>query len=227
MRARYYDPVTTQWLSVDPLVSQTNASYNYANNDPLNASDPSGLGVHIPGTDFCIKSGPDDDSCHTAIDKFKKDHPKTAQRIANGAGGVLDGITAGHERTITGGLGIGDRVNRCSGEYLGGQIAGAATLGAILDGASTPVGEDIVGTAHDVLRPTQDSVEQAQVEEYMAQLQGGESVPPIDASSDGYILDGHHRYVASQRTGIPVDVRVSGSAGGPIGLPDWSTVFYE
>jgi len=40
---RYYDPVTGQFLNVDPLVSKTGAPYFYAGDDPVNAGDPIGL----------------------------------------------------------------------------------------------------------------------------------------------------------------------------------------
>ncbi|MER6363759.1 RHS repeat-associated core domain-containing protein [Kitasatospora sp. NPDC001527] len=43
LRARYYDPATAQFLSVDPVVDQTLSAYGYANGDPLNQTDPSGL----------------------------------------------------------------------------------------------------------------------------------------------------------------------------------------
>lgn len=43
LRARYYDPTTAQFLSVDPLAAITKAIYSYANNNPLNESDPLGL----------------------------------------------------------------------------------------------------------------------------------------------------------------------------------------
>ena len=43
---RYYDPATGQFLGVDPLVQQTMQPYQYAGNDPVNASDPSGLCWH-------------------------------------------------------------------------------------------------------------------------------------------------------------------------------------
>ena len=43
LRARYYDPVTTQFLTVDPLVDATRAAYTYASNNPLTFTDPSGL----------------------------------------------------------------------------------------------------------------------------------------------------------------------------------------
>ena len=40
---RYYDPSTGQFLNVDPLVNQTQQPYQYAGDDPVNNSDPSGL----------------------------------------------------------------------------------------------------------------------------------------------------------------------------------------
>ncbi len=40
---RYYDPTTDQFLAVDPLVGLTGQAFSYANNDPVNVSDPSGL----------------------------------------------------------------------------------------------------------------------------------------------------------------------------------------
>ncbi|MGH2895149.1 MAG: RHS repeat-associated core domain-containing protein, partial [Solirubrobacteraceae bacterium] len=44
LRARDYDPRTGQFLTRDPLDQFTRAAYGYANDDPLNAHDPSGLG---------------------------------------------------------------------------------------------------------------------------------------------------------------------------------------
>ena len=42
MRARYYDPATGEFMSVDPDVSQTDRPYAYAGDDPVNESDPTG-----------------------------------------------------------------------------------------------------------------------------------------------------------------------------------------
>ncbi len=44
LRNRVYDPATAQFLSVDPMVGQTQAPYNYAGDNPLNEADPTGLG---------------------------------------------------------------------------------------------------------------------------------------------------------------------------------------
>ena len=43
LRARYYDPDTGQFLSVDPLVGGSRSRYGYAQDDPLTFTDPSGL----------------------------------------------------------------------------------------------------------------------------------------------------------------------------------------
>jgi len=40
---RYYDPVTGQFLSVDPKVQQTLQAFLYAGDDPVDTNDPSGL----------------------------------------------------------------------------------------------------------------------------------------------------------------------------------------
>jgi RHS repeat-associated protein len=42
LRARYYDPQTAQFLSVDPLVGLTQQPYGYAGLDPMNEVDPTG-----------------------------------------------------------------------------------------------------------------------------------------------------------------------------------------
>jgi RHS repeat-associated protein len=43
LRARYYDPSTGQFLTVDPLALITQATYRYAADNPVNIGDPSGL----------------------------------------------------------------------------------------------------------------------------------------------------------------------------------------
>lgn len=40
---RYYDPGTGQFISVDPLVDDTGQPYAYAEDDPIDSSDPAGL----------------------------------------------------------------------------------------------------------------------------------------------------------------------------------------
>ncbi|WP_433298897.1 RHS repeat-associated core domain-containing protein [Actinoplanes sp. CA-030573] len=42
LRARYYDPATTEFLTVDPLVDTTRQPYLYSGDNPLNYTDPTG-----------------------------------------------------------------------------------------------------------------------------------------------------------------------------------------
>lgn len=49
LRARTYDSVTAQFLSVDPLLAETGEPYSYARDNPLNASDPTGTSSKPPG----------------------------------------------------------------------------------------------------------------------------------------------------------------------------------
>jgi hypothetical protein len=43
MRNRAYDPATGQFMSRDPLEKMTCAPYNYTEDKPVNATDPTGL----------------------------------------------------------------------------------------------------------------------------------------------------------------------------------------
>src|SRR5207245_962753 len=43
LQARYYDPATGQFLTIDPVVARTLSAYGYVDENPLNATDPTGL----------------------------------------------------------------------------------------------------------------------------------------------------------------------------------------
>jgi RHS repeat-associated protein len=45
---RYYDPATGQFVSVDPMVNETEQAYAYAGDNPVNDVDPSGLSSYDP-----------------------------------------------------------------------------------------------------------------------------------------------------------------------------------
>jgi RHS repeat-associated protein len=49
LRTRYYGPYTAQFLTVDPIVGQTRATYTYAGNNPITGTDPTGLSNELVG----------------------------------------------------------------------------------------------------------------------------------------------------------------------------------
>jgi RHS repeat-associated protein len=53
LRARSYDPGSGQFTTPDPMVASTGEPYAYANDDPINNSDPSGLDTH----GYCVGGG--------------------------------------------------------------------------------------------------------------------------------------------------------------------------
>ncbi len=90
-------------------------------------------------------------------------------------------------------------------------------------------GQNIVGTSHQDVRPTQDWLDKQQVEAYKNQIKNGEPVKPITAyevNGKTYIEDGHHRYVAYKELGKTPVVNIHGR-GGPIGYPDWTKTSFQ
>ena len=51
---RYYDPATGQFVSLDPLVEQTNTPYGYAWYNATNETDPTGLGAIKCNLEVCL-----------------------------------------------------------------------------------------------------------------------------------------------------------------------------
>ena len=54
---RYYDPTTAVFVTVDPIVSNTNQPYNFVSEDPLDRRDPAGLEEEGHGDSGPIGSG--------------------------------------------------------------------------------------------------------------------------------------------------------------------------
>lgn len=68
LRARYYDPATSQFLSRDPIAAATRRPHLYGDNSPLTHRDPAGL-VPIPDDDW-IKGGGQAEDCDSPIGCF-------------------------------------------------------------------------------------------------------------------------------------------------------------
>jgi RHS repeat-associated protein len=130
LRARHYDPTTGQFTSVDPLVSITEEPYGYTGGNPANRADPTGRAFW---DDWCIKKGPNDNSCATVVDEFKEDHPEAAQEIVDYSSGALavNPVTAG-----TNALGWTDTA-QCADEGSGWYKAGVLSM-LLVDAAAVP-----------------------------------------------------------------------------------------
>ncbi|HTU80235.1 MAG TPA: RHS repeat-associated core domain-containing protein, partial [Solirubrobacteraceae bacterium] len=73
LRAREYDPNTAQFLSRDPLTPITGEPYSYAEDNPLNETDPTGLSSHEGLGEGCamgIVAHPR--HCHKQVKKCSK-----------------------------------------------------------------------------------------------------------------------------------------------------------
>ncbi|MFT8352841.1 RHS repeat-associated core domain-containing protein, partial [Clostridium saccharoperbutylacetonicum] len=90
--------------------------------------------------------------------------------------------------------------------------------------------KQIVGTNFNEIRPTQDVVNREKVDQYIQRLKSGEKLEPAEAvdipGKGKYLVEGHHRFVASQESGIPIDIKVK-TGNGPMGMPDWSYVEWK
>ena len=87
LRARYYDPKTAQFPSRDPILAVTRPAYLYADDSPVNATDPTGLTTPKPGMDERL------------VEEARKKYPKKANRnenhhIIDYMGGDEDGPTS-------------------------------------------------------------------------------------------------------------------------------------
>jgi RHS repeat-associated protein len=101
LRARNYDPATGQFLSVDPLDAISGEPYAYADDNPLNASDPTGLIFGIAGT-------------------------PSWEELGEGVAGWGDTITFGATNWVREELG-NNNINPCSAAYQAGGYAGLGT----------------------------------------------------------------------------------------------------
>ena len=91
-------------------------------------------------------------------------------------------------------------------------------------------GQEIVGTEFSEIKPTQLVINRERVDFYKSILQSGKKIQPIEVceveGKGAFIIEGHHRFVASKELGIPVDI-IRTKTGGPTGFPSWKYVEWK
>ena len=175
LQHRYYDPLTTQFLTIDPLVAQTRATYTYTGNNPVTSTDPSGLlnlptgygGCGQPGNP-CPQRGPGSpcyelgQGCH-----YGNLASDTGQTAAGALNTVYQGIRTAAQ--LTPGIGLLANLlpknlpigNPTSNAYHGGQflaetvpvVAGAPEMSAAAAEAGSTAATRVAATGNDLLRP--------------------------------------------------------------------------
>jgi RHS repeat-associated protein len=147
----------------------------------------------------------------------------TGHRLIEDSGGLggLPSPFGGYAGTVPKTVTRGTTPNKISIKSPQTQQGGA---GKVTE-SSAASGRDIVGTDYSDVRPTQSNVNRAKVDEYKQKLINGEEVVYDVAGKGRFIEEGHHRFIASQETGISVKVTVK-KGSGPSGLPNWSEVHW-
>ncbi len=113
LRARYYDPTSAQFLTIDPLQATTYNPYGCTGGNPLQFTDPSGLDWYNP---MSWDQG-------------------TLETFSNGVAAFGDTITFGGTKAIRDLIdyqaGYTDTVDYCSTAYSWGQATGVAAMLAL------------------------------------------------------------------------------------------------
>ena len=118
LRARYYDPATAQFLTRDPLEARTRSAYGYADGDPLDAADPTGLcSLFSWGGDGCAAAAaaavPGGNNLDDALTSF----------VSFG-----DQVTFGVSRRVRHLVGLAGAVDECSAAYSNLPTQAVATI---------------------------------------------------------------------------------------------------
>ena len=131
LRARYYDPATGQFLSRDPMVASTRSPYGYVGGNPLNGTDPTGLGDcgWNPICNIGNVAGTVGGAIATGA-TWAWNHPGV---IAGAAGVAALVVGTGGAAAVLGGAALALTADQTAQDYLrpGGPDTGALALDAL------------------------------------------------------------------------------------------------
>jgi RHS repeat-associated protein len=140
LRTRVYDPATAQFLTVDPLVRFTRALYTYAQDNPLNRADPTGLCTGFGPAPAGCTGGPGELGPHVFCEPTKREAEEDSEAERKEE-------HAREESPGTGGSGLGDTFAGCAAGaafLVEGGPLGMAT-GCLYGGTLGALGGDATG----------------------------------------------------------------------------------
>ncbi len=125
LRARYYDPATQQFLTVDPALVATAQAYAYAADSPLNATDPSGKFLFVP---LLIAAGVGAlvNIIAVAVSPAHQGHLTGPEILNAGIAGAIAGV------------------GTAAALVVGGGVVGAVLVSAVAAGAGQLIANDLV-----------------------------------------------------------------------------------
>ncbi len=132
LRARDYDPATGQFLTIDPALDTTHQPYAYAENNPLQNTDPTGLWCAIGhNADGRCRGGAENDQVANFLSTGAGGHAVSAYE------GFFNGGTLGVTTTISELLSPGASCTYAQdGWFYGATAAGVIALALATRGAS-------------------------------------------------------------------------------------------
>ena len=125
MQARWEDPTTGQFLSVDPLDAETGAAYSYAGDNPTDETDPTGLcGNPSSWGSFWANCG--SDVAHVVVSTVHASPAGQVLQAASTITGLTIGLCVGGSAV---GFGVSASAQACYVTTPGGQSGATVTVG--------------------------------------------------------------------------------------------------
>ncbi len=158
LRARIYDPITAQFLSVDPIDELTRQPYNYALDNPINLADPSGLCGAFEVSCYVEEGAKEVAKGAVAGAEWVGEHPEEAAGITLGVVSVATGVGAivapieigeialtstelGAASAVTGSVGAGLDAAKC---FESGETSACAGFGLNAAGVGLGLGATLI-----------------------------------------------------------------------------------